>query len=283
MKKLLVVLLTAAMVLTMAAVSMAAITVNGQLDLKYDFGTGDSKTDTRVWFTGKVNDEVTAYLRLRANNAALDSEYYYVNIAKDFANFQIGRWEFVTDGNVDIIGSINYLRAEARDWAVLTTIPFGDAFKGYVWYEPTDAGGSYNNYGLGLAYTGDIWGADGYYINDDTDNDDTGYALNLYVAPLDEFKAYLHYGQSDEVYASDGDQAQYSVLGFTYKVGKVLFRGEYDLNDDKGGSFNPWGFAVSYFADNGIEWKFSRYDTYDSADLVDYQAQTCEFKAVVKF
>jgi len=282
MKKLLVVLLSAAMVLTMAAVSMAAITVNGQLDLKYDFGTGDSKTDTRVWFTGKVNDEVTAYLRLRGNNAQLDSEYYYVNIAKEFAGFQIGRWEFATDGNVDILDALNYLRAESKDWAVLTTLPFGDACKGYVWYEPTDAGGSYNNYAVGFGYTGGNWGVDAFYINDDTDNDDTGYAVNLYIAPVDAFKAYLHFAQSDEVLTFDNDQAQYTILGFTYKVAKVLVRGEYDLNDEKGGEFNPWGIALSYFSNNGIEWKFQRYDNY-SKTATEYKSETCEVRAIVKF
>jgi len=289
MKKLLVVLLSAAMVLSVAAVSMAAITTNGQLEFKYDFGTGVEKTDARIWFTGKVNDELSAYVRLRANNAQLNVDYYYFTVAKEWATFQAGRWEFVTDGNVDILTSIEFLRDDLTqtygdvpktnyDWAVLTTIPFGDAFKGYVWYNPGDdkAATGRNNYALGLNYAAGIWNADLFYLNTDTSdaNDETGYIVNLSIAPTDAFKAYLHYGHEDDI---AGDDDQFTILGFTYKFDKVLFRGEYDLDDEDGANgINPWGFAVSYYADNGIEWKFTRANKSDTSETV-------ELKTIVKF
>lgn len=114
MKKLLVVLLATAMVLTLTVASMAAVTISGNVTTQIDFNATTVSTtkekasieDNQLNFQDVVNDKLTYNLNLKYRNdkgytqsAALKSQAplwaneFYADMKTSFGGLRVGMWE----------------------------------------------------------------------------------------------------------------------------------------------------------------------------------------------
>lgn len=127
MKKLLVVLMAAVMVLSLAAVAMAEVTVGGELKLIYKTddkeGTPDEaewtdKSEAKITATAKVSDSVTGFIAFKAENAKgnVFADEYYINIAQDYGTYKFGYFGHKLTPSLDVIkafGALKELKANA--------------------------------------------------------------------------------------------------------------------------------------------------------------------------
>ncbi len=152
MKKLLVVALSAIMVLSMAAVSMAAVAVGGEFNFGYKteaadtldaaLGGTDKGTDfieSKVTVSGDVNDNLAVFAAIKTNdgsNAAGTKGFFndelWAKLKYDAFNLQVGYFGFGFGGPKDILdAAYGDLKADA---GLLASYKFTDAFTGKLYY-----------------------------------------------------------------------------------------------------------------------------------------------------
>jgi hypothetical protein len=249
MKKLLVLALSALMILSFAAVSMAAITVGGELNFGWQFSSGDQNNadfaDAKVTVTADLTDSVKGFVAIKNDNSYAGSVYNgdidftkqednssvtkgtfideaWVRLTQGWGNVTVGFYEFTTDSDVDIIDS--YSKNIKNHAGVDVTGKITDALSvtGYIAGidDPTtDALGKEETdlgyiYAAGLSYDTDSWGAQ--VIAEASSIDDTTsytWVNAYYKLPIVNSKFYVTYMDADKGKGSMAD----SYAGYTKK------------------------------------------------------------------
>jgi hypothetical protein len=207
MKKLLVIALSAVMILSIAAVAMADVTVGGELNYGYnmykDKTVGDNDFgNEKVTVTAKVSDNFTAFVAFKSDdtNANVGTDEAWGKFTGEWGNVQVGYWGQNVKDTMDILNPI----WKGIDKGVLKTgdIKFNEAIKatfnvadgfsvGAYLSRPNEGKDSNGSvYGFIPAYANDTWGVDAYYFTSSED----GYANN----PDDSFGVFL---QADTIEA----------------------------------------------------------------------------------
>jgi hypothetical protein len=287
MKKLLVILLAAMMVLSLAAVSMAAPTVGGELKLVYTIADEDpddgnkqnditDNAEAKVTFSTKVSDSVTGFVAVKAGSGAgsnFVADEYHITIAQDFGQFKLGYFGKSLTPDLDIIkafGSVKELKANVLAEG---TFNIADGFTlgvdyaldgnadvvGGVW-KPAKLGDIpeiYDGaYVLSLAYAADSFGGAVNFFGNDAKNDGEYKnitALDVWYQPVDMLKAYVAYvDASQKKAAGDKDPKASIIIGAYADFTDALYgRFEYNLEDYKAKS-NNYGIKLGYKFANGI-------------------------------
>lgn len=157
MKKLLVVALSAIMVLSMAAVSMAAVAVGGEFNFGYkteatDNLSKDDKTalsdpskpdkgtdfiESKVTVSGDVNDNLAVFAAIKtndgsSNNAGFFNDELWAKLKYDAFALQVGYFGFGFGGPKDILdAAYGDFKADA---GLLASYKFTDAITGKLYY-----------------------------------------------------------------------------------------------------------------------------------------------------
>jgi hypothetical protein len=232
MKKLLVLLLAAMMVLSVAAVSMAAATVGGELKMIYATedkdGTPDEakwtdKVEAKITATTQVSDSVTGFVALKGNNAGASPAWdeYHITIAQDYGSFKFGYFGHKLTPSLDIIkgNDVKELKSNALavgKFNIADGFTLGLAYaldgngklvdddnnpvtpKVYV----VESGGDFNalydgSYDVSLGYATDLFGGEVHHFANG-DNKVQGEiesvtALDAWYQALDMLKVYVAY------------------------------------------------------------------------------------------
>ncbi len=146
MKKLLVVALSAIMVLSMAAVSMAAVAVGGEFNFGYKTEAADvidateKGTDfieSKVLVSGDLNDNLSVFAAIKTNDASSNGAGFFndelwAKLKYDAFNLQVGYFGFGFGGPKDILdAAYGDFKAEA---GLLASYKFTDSFTGKLYY-----------------------------------------------------------------------------------------------------------------------------------------------------
>jgi len=237
MKKLLVVLMAAIMVLSFAVASMAAATVEGDFRvewIKEDGATIEDlkyyQSDLRLNFKGQVSDTIDAYMQVSVNKVGTDStantqsfadslalKEWYVTFKESWGKAMTGQWDYKLVPSRVLIkshGSLNCVNPKSMQW--LFEIPVGEAFTAGLWLVPTavEDGADYD---VKLAYKADSFGAEVHYGQaDSSSNDSTYQSFDVYYNVTDSIKACV-YGVNAGDDLKTWDKKLAPVAGVTFK------------------------------------------------------------------
>jgi hypothetical protein len=204
MKKLLVLFLSAVMVLSFAAVSMAAATVEGDWRVEWvqdESAANDDlafkQHDLRLNFKGKVSDTVDAYMQYTFGTTEALKEYY-VTFNQSWGKVMAGQWDYKLVPSRVLIkpqGSLNCVNAKTssnKGLQILTEVPFADGFTFGFWLVP-DLTEDQMDYDLKLAYKADSFGAEVHYGETNSALDDADYiSFDVYYNVVDNIKVFLY-------------------------------------------------------------------------------------------
>lgn len=202
MKKLLVVLMAAMMVLSMAAASMAAATVSGDWRWEWTMNDGApatdhftySKSDLRFNFNGKVSDSVDAYLQVVINDSAIAIKEYKVTFKQSFGTITTGYWDYKLAPSRVLLKAHQALNCvNNKKFQVLAEVPFADNFTFGLYFTPfaTRTADYQDSYDLKLAYKAESFGAEIHYGNAPAIDDADYIALDFYYDITKDIKATL--------------------------------------------------------------------------------------------
>lgn len=300
MNKWLTLMLSILLVFVMATVSMASVSVSGEVQAKYDFEdanddhNGNDLYEGKINFDAKVNDAVTAKIVYKYANAkngvpddAVKVDEYWFKVVGDLGTLQVGRWEYkALKGSLDVIDSAY---ATFATQAAINYVYKADAISFYIWYAADETlspgstissreGVEDNAYIIGASYAGKEFGGDINFVNTETPvgNEETGYAVNLWVVPVSTLKLYANLAEDQR-----NDETQILGIAWTPNNSWIL-RGEYDLDEKYEGNVsidNPWGYYIQFTDANKLIYKYTRKD--NGRGLTD--SLTSEFKVTVKF
>ncbi len=279
MKKLLVVLMAAMMVLSVAAVSMAA-TVEGDWRAEWVMqdGVNDddlffSKYDLRFNFKGKVSDNVEAYLQLAYDNSVNGAtvvdpdsavsgdeikgssflgfavKEYYVTFNQSWGKVQAGFWDYKLVPSRVLLKPHGVNAVNAKDMQFVFDIPVGEALSFGLFMDP-DLREDAMDYDIKVAYKADSFGAEVHYYNDPAIEDGTYTAFDLYYKINDNFKAFV-YG----IQAGEGKQTWVEelapVIGATATAGAFTASLEYAL-EEAAVDYTPYALQLKYAFTNKV-------------------------------
>jgi hypothetical protein len=253
MKKLLVVLMAAMMVLSLAAVSMAAATVEGDWRVEW-VKAGDNdltfkQNDLRLNFKGKVSDSVDAYMQYTFGSATSLKEYY-VTFKQDWGKAQVGLWDYKLVPSRVILkphGDLNCRNQKAMQF--LFEIPVGDALTFGLWMVPdaaktagADPTKEFDNmtYDVKAAYKADSFGTE-LHFGSFNDSGKVGgvsglvaegnyIAFDVYYNINDNIKAFV-YGVNADKEIKGWVEELAPIVGATFKTGKLTSSIEYALEE----------------------------------------------------
>jgi hypothetical protein len=193
MKKLLVVALSAMLVLGMATVSMAAVTITGEIDSTLDLTTDTaSTTNGNLVFAAAINDDVSATARVNFGGAVASSDIstmdnYSVTVKLGTGSLQAGYCDLGTGGKFDVIASqAGNVGKQVTGPNVIYSMPIGDAIKVKVAYDYA-AG----DMGFDIGYAAEKFGVDLVYVSPSVG--DATDALNGYYNVSDALVVYGQY------------------------------------------------------------------------------------------
>lgn len=269
MKKLLVIALSAMMILSMAAVSMAAnVTVGGEFNYGWGLTVADDKTedtdafaDSKIGVTAAINDKITGFATFKStdfNTTFVDESWVKFN--EGFGTVQVGYFGYTVDGDVDIISSLGDIKNKASV-AVSGKIAEPVTVSGYLArFDPntvTVGDDMTNQYAVSVAYDTASYGAKLNYINSTEDGAEASETLNLYynLAPA---KVYLDYEMLPEV---AGDSQNNAVLGALYDGNKLYGRAEYQVVKPDGQDDANIGFRLGYKIAKGANIEYNSCST----------------------
>ena len=269
MKKLLVIALSAMMILSMAAVSMAAnVTVGGEFNYGWGLTVADDKTedtdafaDSKIGVTAAINDKITGFATFKStdfNTTFVDESWVKFN--EGFGTVQVGYFGYTVDGDVDIVSSLGDIKNKASV-AVSGKIAEPVTVSGYLArFDPntvTVGDDMTNQYAVSVAYDTASYGAKLNYINSTEDGAEASETLNLYynLAPA---KVYLDYEMLPEV---AGDSQNNAVLGALYDGNKLYGRAEYQVVKPDGQDDANIGFRLGYKIAKGANIEYNSCST----------------------
>jgi hypothetical protein len=276
MKKLLVLLLAAMMVLSVAAVSMAAATVGGEVKLIYktdDIKTDDEsewtdKAEAKITATTQVSDSVTGFAAFKAANAGkgVNLDEYHITIAQDYGSFKFGYFGHKLTPSLDIIKGWGYKELKGNALAVgkfniTDEFTFGLAYAldgeaGVGDIKPTYDGA----YDVSFGYATDLFGGEIHVFgNGDCTNVGTDLesatALDVWYQPIDMLKAYVAYVDVERYKETKAQDA--AIIVGAYADFTDAFYGRFEYNvEDYDADFNNYGVKLGYKLANGITAEF---------------------------
>ncbi len=273
MKKLLVVLMAAIMVVSFAAVSMAAATVEGDWRAEWVMDESKkpnddltfSKYDLRFNFKGKVSDNVDAYLQMAYDNSVLTADKdvigvtvkeYFVTFKQSWGTLKTGFWDHKLFPSRVLLKPHEINAVNAKDMQFVFDIPVGDAMSFALFMDP-DLAKDAMDYDVKFGYKADSWGAEIHYGDNDPSKDDATYvAFDVYYQINDAFKAFVYGMQPgddfNKAWKDDkGDVILVPVIGAEYKSGPVTTSFEYTL-EEKSADYSPYGLKFAYGFNNKV-------------------------------
>jgi hypothetical protein len=312
MKKLFVLAVSAMMIFAMAGISMAAVTVGGEIDGGYKSYSNDVTDKTlsmpyiygKVGINGQLGNNVTGTLVINDNDeditnnattnrtAAADNinnlvfDEASVTFAESFGNIKVGY--FPWNNNLkDILDT--YRNDLQTDCAISGTFKLGGGLSlGAVYAIPTtDAQGKTDGvnaaqYGADLAYTTDSYGADLIYTSNTSGmtNKDGDAAVVMGAQgwyKIGNFKPFVQYEIVQDT-ASKDDPTN-TIVGATYESASnpVYARAEYDLSTSNDKE-NAYGVRAGYKLASGVKIEGQYYaNVQGSKDSKDYLKVVCPF------
>jgi hypothetical protein len=299
MKKLLVLFVSAALVLSMAAVSLAAVTFNG--DFRYNMyedesstlttnpGTGSTpeqsygETDLRFKINGDISETVKAFANLRimeTNNSGWTTKWdeAWATAKFNWGTAKMGYYEYKFTPSRSELSSSGMKVTPKNDTTFEFDIPLAEGFRFDTVFLPyatssTDDG----SYAVTLAYTAENWGIQASYWDLKKSDYDLS-AIDVYYMINDNMKVFVDgtdYSYNDETATHTAtlssntiryDDGLDPVIGFSWskiadtKLNAVL---EYAINSryDVGEAedFNEWIFNCNYKLSNGINLVYYHY------------------------
>lgn len=284
MKKLLVLLVSAMLVLSLAAVSMASVEVTG--DFRYVYTLDSAKEDEeeltdgidlRLEVLGQVSDTVSAYLKLRnqdGGDETFKADEYFLTFAPDWATFQVGYFDWSLTPSVDIITANGFDSFPRTNTLFTVDVPFGNGFSfgiAYV-FDGNDSVDGYTRsgvsgaeirnvqdgaYDLKLGYANELFGGEVHYSETKTDgtiadddevlaNFEKNLAINVWYQALENLQIYAL--RNDPEYALDGsDVDAETVVGFYWSniaATPFGFRAEYNTTSVNDGTDDYHPYGV---------------------------------------
>jgi hypothetical protein len=293
MKKLLVLFVSAALVLSMAAVSLAAATFNG--DFRYNMYEDESdpddtsygQTDVRLRVTGDLSDTVKASANFRGKQdsktaswkTSIDEFYALANYF--WGTAKMGYYEYNFTPSRHELTSAGKKNTPKCDATFEADIPITEelTFSGIVMpYEDKNDGKCIDDgsYAVSVGYKVENWGAKVSYW-DLKANDYDLTAIDLYYMLNENMTIFVDavdYSHNDDVNTStlaDNNEIRYDegfdpVIGFAWsniadtKLSASIeyaFNSRYDVAEDD--DFNEYIITASYKLDNGIGLEFYHY------------------------
>ena len=289
MKKFLVLLVSAALVFSMAAVSMAA---NVKGDFRYEMVQDESVeagkdesypvADLRVTVEGKISDTVSAtgvfqlkrdgsegYGKFKATS--FDMNEYYVTYTQDWGSVKAGMYEYKFTPSRVLLKSASKHVWDKVDVMAATTIKLPvEGLTADVLFQPyasknIDDG----SYGVSVAYNAEKWGVKGTYADFGKLTDTDLMALDVYYNINDDMKVFLlgvdysgNKGNAGDKYQDGFDP----VIGFSWNkiAGTSLFAAiEYAINSRYDGvsakEFNEYTVNVKYKFNNKVGLEIEHY------------------------
>jgi len=268
MKKLLVVLLAAMMVLSIAAVSMAAATVEG--DWRAEWVQDDSKKatneddltfnkyDLRFNFKGNVSDTIDAYLQIAYDSSKTNVQMkeYKVNFKQSWGTLTAGSWDHKLFPSRVLLKPHGDNKVRDNDMQFVINVPVSDAFYTAVFMDP-DLTKDAMDYDLTLGYKGDVFGVELHYGDKDPALKDATYVAFDAYYKINAFKVFA-YGidAGDDYNGVWKDEKGKSiglvpVIGTEYKSGPITTSFEYTL-EEQSKDYNPWGLKFAYGFNNKV-------------------------------
>jgi hypothetical protein len=226
MKKLLVVALSAMLVLGMATVSMAAVTITGEANFTWDVTNEATSSDCKVVFDNAINDTVSVNAAIKGSNLALGFDTYSATIKSDALTLQMGYFGTGFGGSTDLLDKVIADVKGASNLLVTYAISDALAVKLDYLYGPGD-------YGFIVAYTSDAISADLGMAG----GTDPGTAIN-FAYTMGAIKLYLNYETTDV----DEDQ----IIGALYTGDALSARLEYEVASE------TMGLKVAYTMANSV-------------------------------
>jgi hypothetical protein len=277
MKKLLVLFVSAALVFSLAAVSMAAATVNG--DFKYNMYEDDTKspkhysdTDLYVKVSGDVSDSVYAMAKFEFKktnsdddvNTAIDE--FYATVKEDWGTVKMGYYEYEFTPSRVNLKSAGFHVLPKCDATFEVNIPVaeGITLEGVVEpYKNSDETADDGTYGVALNYKAENWGAKVSYVDLKLDRDVK--AIDVYYMVNDNVKVFVDavdYSEVDKVAAGtiakyeDGFDPIIGVAWSNVAETPLYLAFEYALNDrtdkDTGKDYQDYYITAKYQLTNKI-------------------------------
>ncbi|MGE5581797.1 MAG: porin [Bacillota bacterium] len=262
MKKILVLALSGIMVLTMAAVSMAAVTVGGEGNFGYNFTGKQDFNDFKISATAKLNDEVTAFGALKAENTNggnVGFDEAWVSFTEPFATVKVGHFAYNAKGGVDIVPVVfGDLKNQA---GISVTAPLSEniSINGYVGMP------SENNtqYAVGVAAKFGALSGDVNYFEPKQANNDPGYVVNVGYQVMEPLKLYANY----ETQKQNGQDVKDTIVGAQLDSANLPVYGRLEYDTQKAGDdSNAWGARIGYKMGNGASIQYDRTQSFGNAD-----------------
>jgi len=293
MKKLLVVLMAAMMVLSVAVVAMAEVAVTGDFRaefIKDDAGTTDAnamdnldffKNDLRLNFNGKVSDTVNAYAQFAYDSSKSNPvilKEYYVTLNQSWAKVMAGNWDYklLPDRVILKLHNINCVNAGVGGMQWLFDIPVGDAVTVGLWMTPTLADDSLD-YDAKLKYAGKKLGAEVHYGYDaSADGDYQSFSVSYKAT--DNVKVFVEgINASDEYKATlasweDNLATAVGAVFSNIAGSKWTASLEYGLDNAASTStdeFNAWASQIKYQFTNKVALEIEYYNYVKDATNMD--------------
>lgn len=264
MKKLLVLALAAIMVLSVAAVSMAAVTVGGEVNFGWNLIDSSTNTgkqtqndfaDAKVTATAELNDEVSAFAAIKSDNFAGSKTFIdeaWVKFTEGFGTIKVGYFGWNIKENLDIINLVPDLKTDAGFNAVIkasdsVTIDLA-AGQPYDKAADTGADGGFV-YGAKVKYDTDVFGVSLAMANfgNYEKGADAPMSLNGYYK-MDAFCFFLNYIPEFKLSDATGNaKVKSAIIGATYDSADVpvYARLEYDVQATDN-TETPYGFRIGY-------------------------------------
>lgn len=276
MKKLLVLLVSIGLILSVSAVSLASLDVRGDFRYKYysnvDKNTGGEDEvndghDLRVEVIGKFGDQIVAYVKLRdvgtrGDDADFYADEFWVSYKTNYATFKMGDFEWKLTPSRSILKANNTYIFPRTDTLLTADIPLPKGFfTGFAYAaDGTGADSSVQDggYDLKFGYANQIAGGEIHYFDSASELASarkTNLALDGWYKPLTHLKVYAV--RNDPEFVDDatyGADAETLIGAYLDHLAGTPFgiRAEYIVTDrlSRNKEFNPWGV--------NLEWLFNK-------------------------
>jgi hypothetical protein len=287
MKKFLVLFVSAALVLSMAAVSLAAVTVAG--DFRYDMyqdesvkaGEDESYAETALYYSvaGDVSDSVYAFAKFKVSQKSTTTDdswttvvdEFYASVKQPWGVAKMGYFEYKFTPSRNELKSAGTHVFPKTDANFLVSVPVAEGFTvdGLVApYKHEKNKVDDGAYALGITYAAENWGAKVSYA--DFAHDDLGdlTAIDAYYMLNDDMKVFVDavdYSKADSKYKDGYDP----VLGFKWtNIAESPLEAavEYAINKRNDGDPNEYSeyvLTAGYKLSNNIILKLYHFVTGD--------------------
>jgi len=305
MKKLLVVLFASMLVLSMAVVSMAAMTIKG--DFRYEVISDSTKTgdeeisdnpDFRLIFDGPVSDTLSVHLQMRTagiikqqeltentwddtNSVNVATKYkfgsfyadeYWFLFTKSWGTMKVGSWDWKDTPSRILVKSNGNNIVPRNEVQVAVDVPFESGLYTGILYnldQSSDLKVGDGSYALKVGFKTDLFGVEVNTEDYGLANGSSVLAYDLFYNINSDMKVYL-YARDPKTDASDGADAE-NILGFLWKNiagSKVQASLEYGI-DAQGTAPNEWnqiGLQVKVPFKNGLGLEFEHTNSFSAGE-----------------